>query len=135
MAKKSSEKVSTVKGKKKIQDVPELQTTGALNPTNPAKLLTELLNRGKASPFGSYSTLAEYSAALRGMTNAEMHKHAVEDVEIVPIDDKKRLIERLEKEFANYQAKTNPQRPYVEALSAERRSAIEQIMERAKNRY
>jgi hypothetical protein len=48
---------------------------------------------------GSFETLAAYTTYLRGLSLNDLHRHAVEDARIVPIDDRDRLIRRLETEW------------------------------------
>jgi hypothetical protein len=74
------------------------QIDGAYIPiTGPITNARQLI-RGRNVARGaieSFETLASYTAHLRKLTLAELHRHAVEDARVVPIDDSERLIRRL----------------------------------------
>ena len=63
--------------------------------TNVRQLIRGNRNVAKGS-IESFATLSDYTAYLRKLTTAERNRHAVEDARVVPIDDKERLIRRLE---------------------------------------
>ncbi len=79
------------------------QTHGAIIPTTgPITSVSQLINGGRnvaKGSAGSFETLAEYSTYLRGLSLHDLHRHAVEDARTVPIDDRERLIRRLETEW------------------------------------
>lgn len=57
------------------------------------------MNRGRTVVKGSiesFGTLAAYTAHLKTLALHELHRHAREEARIVPIDDRERLIRRLE---------------------------------------
>lgn len=119
------------------------QTHGAYIPltgsiTNVSQLTNGGRNVAKGSA-GSFETLGEYSTYLRGLSLHDLHRHAVEDARIVPIDDRDRLIRRLETEWTSTAsrypgrnpANTIPQRkPFtreqMEAQAELRRKALRQ---------
>lgn len=85
------------------------QTHGAVTPlTGPVTSVSQLINGGvnvAKGSAGSFETLGEYTAYLRKLSLADLHRHAVEDARIVPIDDRDRLIRRLETEWTATAAK------------------------------
>jgi len=66
--------------------------------TNVAQLTRSAQSVSKAS-MSHYTTMADYTAYLRGLSTSELHRHAVEEAKLVPIDDKERLIKRLQTEW------------------------------------
>lgn len=82
--------------------------------------------------IGSFTTLASYTEHLRGMTSAELHRHAVEEAHVTPIDDRARLVRRLESNWTEVASrelfaagKSNiPSRP---AMSADQVKAQEEL--------
>lgn len=84
---------------------PSKQTHGAVKPI---KTVNDLLARRGVghSSVGSFNTIGEYRAFLDNMTTASLHRHAVEDAGIVPIDDRGRLIRRLETEWSTLASRT-----------------------------
>jgi hypothetical protein len=81
------------------------QTHGAFTPlTGPITNVSQLMNGGRniaKGSAGSFETLGEYSTYLKGLSLHDLHRHAVEDARIVPIDDRDRLIRRLETEWTS----------------------------------
>lgn len=80
---------------------PAHQTHGAVTPIAGGAItsVTQLLNKGRSvakGSVGSFDTLEEYSGYLSGLATYELHRHAREEARIVPIDDRERLIKRLE---------------------------------------
>ena len=55
---------------------------------------------------GHYETLDDYRTFLGTLNLHELHRHAVEEAKIVPIDDRNRLIRRLEGEYTAIAART-----------------------------
>ena len=76
------------------------QTHGAVTPiTGPITNVSQLMNRGRniaKGSAGSFKTMGEYTTYVRTLSLNDLHRHAVEDARIVPIDDRERLIRRLE---------------------------------------
>lgn len=104
-----------VKGK--ATDIaPKHQTHGAGVPTGPISSVSQLIGRSMArGSISSYDTLADYSAFLNTLSLGELHRHAVEEAKIVPIDDRNRLIRRLEGEWGAFASKV-PGNPRVQAM-------------------
>jgi hypothetical protein len=100
---------------KKIQVIEQIkQTNGALpaQEKTPVKSVYDII--GQRMGGVKYQTLAEYKQYLDTLNLSELQKHAIETVNIIPIDDRRRLTDRLEKEFLQSQNKyTNyqPNRP------------------------
>lgn len=100
-------------------------THGAYTPIDePIVSAHQLLRRGRGSntggSIGSFETRAEYRKYLETLNTAELHRHAIDEAHIVAIDDRERLIKRLENEWSGIRAKvsatgntgkTPPQRP------------------------
>ena len=77
------------------------QTHGALTPqasTSSVGQLTRTKNVASGSA-GSFVTMGEYNRYLTGLTTHDLHKHAMNE-KVVPIDDRRRLITRLETAWA-----------------------------------
>ncbi len=75
------------------------QTHGGYTPVQGPITSVDQLRRGpnlSKGSVGSFSTLGSYSEYLHNLTLADLHKHAVERGGTVPIDDRLRLIRRLE---------------------------------------
>ena len=71
-------------------------------PTGPITNVSQLINGGRNAAkgsAGSFESMGEYTTHLRGLSLHDLHRHALEDVRIVPIDDRDRLIRRLETEW------------------------------------
>ena len=88
---------------------PKHQTDGAYIPitgpiTNVRQLTRGNRNVAKGS-IESFGALSDYTSYLRKLTAAELHCHAVEDARVVPIDDKERLIRRLENNWTEVSAR------------------------------
>lgn len=85
------------------------QTDGAYVPiTGPITNVRQLMRGGKSVAKGaieSFETLDDYSTHLRKLTTAALNMHAVEEARIVPIDDKDRLIRRLENNWTEVSAR------------------------------
>lgn len=75
------------------------QTHGAVTPiTGPITNVTQLMNGGRnvaKGAAGSFGSLDEYGSYLRTLSLGDLHSHAVTE-RTVPIDDRERLIRRLE---------------------------------------
>ncbi len=76
------------------------QTHGAVTPlTGAINNVSQLTNSGHniaKGSAGSFATLGAYTSYLKTLDLHSLHKHAIEDARIVPIDDRERLIRRLE---------------------------------------
>lgn len=72
--------------------------------TNVRQLTRGNRNVAKGS-IESFGSLTDYTAYLRHLTSAELNRHAVEEARVVPIDDKDRLIRRLENNWTEVAAR------------------------------
>ncbi len=86
------------------------QTHGAVTSIRgPITSVQQLVNQGRSIAKGSsasFATLAEYRAHLNTLDLRELHRHAIEDAKQVPIDDRQRLIRRLETQWTATAART-----------------------------
>ncbi len=78
--------------------------TPIVGPITNARQLIGGKNIGKGS-VGSFETLASYNRYLKSLTNAQLHRHAIDEARIVAIDDRERLIKRLEAEWTGVTAR------------------------------
>ena len=88
---------------------PKHQTDGMYVPitgpiTNVRQLTRGNRNVAKGS-IESFGNLGDYTSYLHHLTSAELNRHAVEDARVVPIDDKDRLIRRLENNWTEVAAR------------------------------
>lgn len=70
--------------------------------------VSQLVNGGRSIAKGSsasFQTLASYTAHLRTLDLHSLRRHALEDARIVPIDDRERLIRRLEVQWTTTAAR------------------------------
>ena len=112
------------------------QTNGALPTTAPeaAKVVSspqsvyDLL--GWKTHGYRHETLADYQQYLDTMNLAELQRHSVVVANIIPIDDRRRLIDRLEKEFCRVNAKFAPQQNQQIILPQQNKENIERILRR-----
>lgn len=84
---------------------PSHQTHGGFTPTTGSVRNARQLLRGPTvakGSIGSFKTLEAYSSYLRGLNDAQLSKHAIEEAHIVAIDDRNRLIKRLEGEWSGH---------------------------------
>ena len=84
------------------------QTHGGYTPINGPVLTVQQLVRGpniSRSSIGSFETAAAYVSYLKTLSTAELHRHAVDEAHIVAIDDRDRLIKRLEVEWTGINAR------------------------------
>jgi hypothetical protein len=116
-------------------NLPARQTDGAYVPiTGPIRSVRDLMrgpNMAKGS-IGTFTTLAAYTEHLRGLTQGQLHLHAVEEARVTPIDDRDRLIRRLEKNWTEVAARElNAQGrshiPQRQPMSAEQVKAQEEL--------
>lgn len=88
--------------------LPSRQTDGAYIPVSgPITNVRQLMrgpNTAKGS-IGSFTTLAAYVEHLNKLTAAQLYQHAVEDARVTPIDDRARLIRRLENNWTEVAAR------------------------------
>lgn len=78
------------------------QTHGGYTPINGPVLTVQQLVRGpniSKGKIGSFETAATYVNYLKTLSTAELHRHAIDEAHIVAIDDRDRLIKRLEAEW------------------------------------
>lgn len=104
---------------------------GAVFPrTGPINSVAQLLGRNVAKgAVGSFSTMEEYKAYLNTLTPAQLRDHAIEEARIVPIEDRNRLIRRLEGEYTAFAARTPARRgapaiPQPKPYSAEQHEKL-----------
>ena len=126
-----------VKAPKTIKS--KLQTDGAYIPfTGPITNVRQLV-RGKNVARGaieSFGTLADYTAHLRDLTLGDLHRHAIEEARVTPIDDVDRLIRRLENNWTEVAARERgrqgqsalPQRTPFTPEQLEKQAAIRRKM-------
>ncbi len=85
------------------------QTHGAVTPlTGAISSVAQLTNGGHNVAKGSsasFESLAAYTAHLRALDLHSLRRHAIEDARIVPIDDRERLIRRLEVQWTTTAAR------------------------------
>lgn len=108
-SKASSDTFSTANTALGGKSEPTHQTHGAVFPQNgPITSVAQLLGRPAVKgSIGAFESVEEYRAHLNNLTLGELHRHAVEEAKIVPIDDRGRLIRRLEGEYTAIAAR-NP---------------------------
>lgn len=76
--------------------------------TGPITSVSQLTNGGRniaKGSAGSFETMAAYTSYLKGLSLHDLRRHAREDARIVPIDDRERLIRRLETAWTSTAAK------------------------------
>lgn len=85
------------------------QTHGAVTPLSGSiTSVNQLINGGRSIAKGasaSFSSLSSYTAHLKTLSLHELRRHALEDARIVPIDDRERLIRRLETQWTTTAAR------------------------------
>lgn len=114
---------------------PKHQTHGGYTPlTGPVLSASQLYrtkNVAKGSP-GAFPSMQAYGAWLRDLSMADLHRHAVEEAHIVAIDDRERLIKRLEAEWTGANAREGEGNltrtiPKREPYSAEQLAELERL--------
>lgn len=94
---------------------PEMQEANGLLATAQPRItsVNELLGRraATAGTIASFESLASYTKYLNGLTLGALHRHAVEEAKLVPIDDRSRLIRRLEGEWTSVNARYPGRKP------------------------
>jgi len=71
-----------------------------------------------------------YSGYVRNLDNSELHDHSVHVGE-VPIEDRYRLIDRLERRFLSHQARNIPTQEVGVVMNAESQKNIKKFMAQA----
>ena len=105
------------------------QTNGALPTTkNQSSSIYEIL--GMKSNSYTQTSFADYQQYLDSLNLAEMQRHAVEVANIIPIDDRRRLTDRLEKEYLRINARFAPQSSNQIVIPEENKKNIENILRR-----
>lgn len=84
--------------------------TATTGPITSVDQLRRGTNVGKGT-VGSFTTMESYSSYLHNLTLAELHDHAVRQARTVPIDDRLRLIKRLEMAWTEVAAREGFGRP------------------------
>ncbi len=75
------------------------QTHGAVTANGPITTVAQLINGGRniaKGAVGSFASLEDYTEYLRSLDTHALHRHSVNEARLVPIDDRERLIRRLE---------------------------------------
>jgi len=103
--------------------LPTHQTNGAVQSKSS---IYEIL--GMKSTNYRQETFAEYQAYLDTLNLAEMQRHAVEVANIIPIDDRRRLVDRLEKEYLRLNARFAPSTQSQVIIPEENKRNIEKIL-------
>ena len=111
-------------------DIPSNQTNGALPSTvkQGSSSIYEIL--GMKSNAYTQTSFADYQQYLDSLNLAEMQRHAVEVANIIPIDDRRRLTDRLEKEYLRINARFAPQSSNQIVIPEENKKNIENILRR-----
>lgn len=117
---------------------PAHQTHGAVFPLRgPITSVAQLLGRNIAKgSIGSFHSMEDYKTYLNQLSLHELHKHAVEEAKIVPIDDRNRLIRRLESEYTAFASRTPGRRasaPIIQPkpYSAEQTAKLAELYKQA----
>lgn len=116
------------------------QTHGAVTPLKgPITTVSQLVNGGRnvaKGSGGSFETLAEYTSYLRTLDTHDLRRHAITE-RIVPIDDRERLIRRLEAQWTTTATKhpgraaAVPVRPSFTAEQLQAQAAIREKLLRS----
>lgn len=117
---------------KKVQISEIKQTNGAL----PSSVLEAGLQHksvydiiGQRMGGVKYQSLEEYKTYLNTLNLSELQKHAIETANVIPVDDRRRLVDRLEKEFLTAQNKYVNYRPnQASAIPQENQDNIKRIL-------
>lgn len=134
-ATKTNAATKTAQTEAKASSKPTHQTHGGYTPiTGPITNVRQLIRGGNKArgSIGSFQSLASYSAYVKSLTTAELHRHAIEEAHIVAIDDRDRLIRRLESEWSAHNAREADSSvvasiPKRSGFTAEQRAAQEAI--------
>lgn len=120
-----SESLAVVKETKSEQYVAH----GALAPDQ-NKTITQLLGKYRKNSYASYANIQEYSKYINNLPLAELHKHSIEVANVIPIQDKVKLIKNLEGEYNAYQAKSFGRFVPPQNLSTEAAAKVSEILSR-----
>ena len=110
---------------RKTSSLPTHQTNGALPASKPQSVY-EIL--GMRSTNYKQETFSEYQVYLDTLNLAELQNHAISVANIVPIDDRNRLIDRLEKEYLRINARFAPSANQQVIMSKENKESAEKIL-------
>lgn len=112
------------------------QTHGAVLPNGPITSVDQLIRgRSVASTTpGAFDTLQDYTKYLSSLSLASLHRHALEDAKMVPIDNRDRLIRRLEGEWSTAITRTpgraRPVTPQPKPYTAEQTAKLDEIRDK-----
>lgn len=98
---------------------PAHQIDGSYLPITGPITSVHQLTRGKnvsQNSVASFGTMEAYNSYLSKLTVADLHRHALVDARVVPIDDKARLIRRLEANWTAVAAREK-QRAGIETVA------------------
>lgn len=125
-----------------VTQMPAKQTHGAIIPSAPRRgnvsSVGELLGKPVAKgSVGTFDTLESYSSYIQGLTQGELHRHAIEEAHIVPIAERSRLLRRLESEYTAIASRTPQHRAAVavqqpKGYSQEQMNALDAIQRKLK---
>lgn len=108
-------KISNVKNKTvENKDALEHQTHGAIIPSGPISSVGQLISgRATKASIGSFETLDNYKTYINNLALGELRQHAIEEARIVPVEDRNRLIRRLESEWSALAARSPGRKPML----------------------
>lgn len=104
------------------------QTNGVLPQTQSPKPQSVYEILGMRSTNYRQNSFAEYQEFLSNLNLAELQHHSVEIANIIPIDDRRRLVDRLEKEYLRVNARFAPSQNSQAIISPENEESIKRIM-------
>ncbi len=103
------------------------QTNGALPASKPQSVY-EIL--GMRSTNYRHESFADYQKYLDTLNLAELQRHAIDTANIIPIDDRNRLVDRLEKEYLRVNARFAPSVNQQVVIPEANKREIEKILNR-----
>lgn len=103
------------------------QTNGALPASKPQSVF-EIL--GIRSTNYRHETFADYQKYLDTLNLAELQRHAIDTANIIPIDDRNRLVDRLEKEYLRINARFAPSMNQQVVIPEANKREVERILNR-----
>jgi hypothetical protein len=117
--------------KSKSSKLPTHQIHAAL-PSQPNDTIFNILNPVNKNPY-THVDATQYETFLRELSTSKLQDHAVETANVVPTDDRERLIGRLVEEFAKFQGRLKGQKAAIangpsDGLNDKARKSIEDIM-------
>ena len=116
------------------------QAHGAILPSGPILSVSQLTaGRSRAlGSVGSFDTLDQYKNYLGSLSLGALHRHAVEEAKIVPIDDRSRLIRRLESEWSATASRSGSRKvasiPQPVQYTAEQTAKLNELMNKMTRR-